>query len=217
MRRWYMNKEREAAVNWLQLEAVSKAPGPDRYALACPDCSHISPSLHVGDDQGSHGACAVFSCVNEHERLHNDNITNADTVGIWMDFRVRNGIAREGLTHMEAFTAVKEAGLLPEYRSIISTHRNLRALPERPLLLGYQITESWMDAVGWRMDRDWGRVVGYHSQLAVAAGQVGNDPVKRVYICWTWGTRQVPSGIIALSEEIHKKRIMEAWMFVPKD
>lgn len=177
------------------------------------------PRCRSGDNQGSNGACAVFSMASWAEIVHGTPISDAACLAVYNAALKRlNLSAGSGLTFGDAFTAAYEAGWLPGAQGCEMVF-DLARLPEQPLLAGYAVTEAWAkpNAAGCLDHAAGPDILGYHAVVIVAHGLLGAAPNATgpwVYVENSWGRDWGWNGIAMMSEPLHRQMIRELWAIV---
>jgi hypothetical protein len=196
--------------------------GRRRYAAAPtpaatgPDVSWIR-HCRLGDNQGSNGACAVFSMASWAEIVHGHAISDGACLTVYNQALTDYGrAAGDGLTFEEAFEVASAAGWLPGAQRIDMVLDETR-LTEQPLLAGYEVTPGWQttNKAGCLDHAAGSKVLGYHAVCIVARGELnGVAGGPYVYIENSWGRDWGWNGIGVMSAAFHQQTIRETWVIV---
>ena len=193
----------------------SAGPGPLRSGA---DVSWL-PRCRLGDNQGSNGACAVFSMASWAEIMHGRPISDAECLAVYnAALKQLHLSAGDGLTFGQAFIAAYEAGWLPGAQGCEMVW-DLAQLTQQPLLAGYAVTDAWTkpNSAGCLDHSAPDDLLGYHAVVIAAHGLLGAAPTTTgpwVYIENSWGKAWGWNGLGILSETLHRAQIRELWTIV---
>lgn len=195
---------------------VLSASAPRPLPLTVGDDISWLARVRGGDDQGSHGACALFSIANWAEIMMESAHSDREILDLYQSAK-RRYRRLDGLTHEEAFEAARDAGWLPGASRILPTS-DLVLLTDQPIIAGYAITDAWRfvspqgcldHSVPARPASD------YHSQLIVGCGRlaaVAGGPW--VYLQNWWGERWGYHGLCVMSYALHAATCRELWFII---
>jgi hypothetical protein len=181
------------------------------------DVSWLS-RCRVGDDQGSEGACALFSMASWAEIMYGDEILDQECLRVYR--ATLNKLGRQtgsGLTFSEAFDAASSAGWLPGASALVRVF-DLSDLVSQPIVAGYCVTGA-LDNVSEQgcldHNADHSQIRGYHAMVIVAHGML-SDVVGGpwVYVENSWGIEWGWNGIGLMSQDLHAKLCREMWTIV---
>ena len=189
-----------------------------------------------GDDQGTHGACAMFAFANWGEcvaRAKPDgiatgrgivkgveggrNITNKETIAAYYD---ATGGLDEGMVFPDAYGASKRYAW-HSGSTYLRAITGDELLVNQPLLLGLEITDDWtrngnVAGDGRFKSTRSSRALGYHAVLQIGKGcppQWGGG--TWIYILTPWrlddGTPWGWNGVAALPQEYVAEWCREVW------
>ena len=203
--------------NWLvptQEEIIPFAASPDEVV----DADWTSRPITIGDDQGRHSSCAIFSFAEWHELKHGESVSNSDCFKIYKQALKDYDLPyNSGLTFQGAYRACRKAGLLPETTGILGT-ADFRHLPEQPLLVGVKLTGAF-DSVaknGCLNHKASLRVRGYHAMVVLRVGKIEETGTDDTWIVlknhWTkeWGW----NGLCILNYDLWLKIRRELWYVI---
>jgi len=181
-----------------------------------PDVSWI-PRIATGDDQGRHGACALFAMANWSEAVFDRLIGSEEALRAYARARELYNIPDGGgMSFVQAFVVAQEFGWMPG-RDHMQPVDDLTRIADQPILCGYKITAAWdnINAAGC-LDHSAPNepVTAYHATVAVAHGSVPGVSDAQVTGQNSWGLSWGFQGLFVMTEELHRRLCQEMWTIV---
>lgn len=210
---WFKSREHKGLV-LTQTVLPERIDGP---LLAGPDVSWMK-GLRVGDNQGNHGACAIFTFANWAERVRGMKITDEECLDVYKRAIRSMALAtNSGLTNPQAFRAALSAGWLGGARSLQAAH-TLEPLKDQPMIAGFSVTDALRNtnSSGCMDHAASDAVYGYHDMLIVACGRLDQaQPDEEERVIWeenSWGPTFGFKGCCFQRESLFRKICKEMWI-----
>ena len=174
--------------------------------------------ISVGDDQGRHGACAIFSFAEWAELMHGVSITDEDCIRLYKATLQKLGLPSDsGLTFYDAYEACAWAGWLPNTNTIRRTN-NLSELNRQPILVGVKVTDALYNvASNGCLDHEASsQTTGYHAMLCLRCGKIEQTGTDTEWVVlknhWTsgWGYK----GMGICTKELFQDLVREMWLII---
>jgi len=168
----------------------------------------------VGDNQGSDGACSIFSIANWCEVMTGREIGNQACLDLYRHALNRFGRPPgSGLTFGEAFLMVHAVGWLPAGIKGLRRCYTLNGLASQPILAAYKVTPAWqfVNRAGSLDHSAPDTLQGHHAVLIVAHGSTTTSRARLVYIENSWGLGWGWNGIGVMTEALHRRLNVEMW------